>query len=135
MRDDRGWCGPQPLFQNNRDTIAREYLDGGDQCRLGQPMRVDSDKQGTVDSVRGTNFTQRLGDGENMILVEGPAERRSSMPRRAENNLLRRVFRIGLARKIGGDKPGNIGQDLGWRGLPGQFVRCHPSRGTTQDIR
>ena len=71
-------------------------------------MGVDADEQRSGDAVRRPVQTDCLSDREDMVLVERIVERRAAMAGGAERNLLRRVFRFGLAVEIGCDETRHV---------------------------
>src|ERR1039457_7597762 len=89
-------------------------------------MRIDSDKQWTVNPLAGSISHNRLRDRENMPLIEGSVKRRSAMPRRPERDALFRNPRIRPIRKISNDQPRNVHQIRSLRGLASIRTHTHP---------
>jgi len=63
----------------------------------------------------------RLGDGQDVRLVEAAAQRRSTVSRGAEADPLLRISRIGLV-EVGAEQPIDVDQHLAGRGFSGERV-------------
>jgi hypothetical protein len=64
-------------------------------------MGVGAEKQRAVDALPAAVGADRLGDGEDVVLVEAAVERGAAMPGRAERNPLCGILRIGLRLPVG----------------------------------
>ena len=73
-------------------------------------MRVNTDKERSVDAVRASIKANRLTNCENMRFVEGVLEGGPSMTRGAESYALRQDFWVRLTRIIGCHEARNIDQ-------------------------
>ena len=106
------------------DLVGREHLQRADLRRLGQRVRVGAQVQRAVDPLAGPVLADRLGGGQDVVLVERRRERGSAMPRRAERHPLHRIAGIGMHRVVGGDQLRDVYQVFSGSGLPGARV-CH----------
>ena len=77
---------------------------------LRQRVGVDAEEQRTVDALRLPVAADRLGDGEDVRLVERARRRRAAMSRRAEGDPLRGVGRVRMKLVVGGEKAVHVDQ-------------------------
>ena len=113
------------------DAARDEHLERGRGGRLGQGVRVAAHEQRAVVAVRVPVAADRLGDREDVGLVEGATERRAAMAGRPEGDALGRVGRIradvvvgtrrarrrrrGSPGSAGWPARGSLGTDRGYR--------------------
>ena len=72
--------------------------------------------------VPGPVLADRLGGGEDVVLVERRGERRPAVPGRAERHPLRRLTGIGMHRVVGGDQLRDVDEVSRGSGLPGTRI-------------
>src|ERR1700686_2164398 len=88
-------------------------------------MRVDPQEERTVDAVLPAIEADRLGNREDVLLVERALERRSAVARCPERNALRGYRGIGLERVVLRHESRNVREYRFWRRLPRQRANCH----------
>ena len=88
-------------------------------------MGVPADEQRARGAVRGAVLDDRLGDRQDVRLVERAVERRAAVTRRPERHLLGDVVGIGLDRVIRRDQMGQIDEVFGLGRLTGTRVGHH----------
>src|SRR5262249_30302049 len=94
--------------------------------RYRQGVRVDTQKQRTIDASLLAVLANRLTDRQDVPFVERLVERGTAMPRRAERDALLGHRRRGDLRVIGGDKLGDVDQRqrVGWLTGQGTCLHC-----------
>ena len=95
--------------------------------RYRQCVRVNAEEQRSIDAPLLAILANRLTNGEDMLFVERPFERGTTMPRGAKRDPLlrhRRVRRLGIE---GRHELGYVDQHRGLRGLPRERTYCHCS--------
>ena len=110
VRDDRGRGIAAILVDHHLDAVGGQHLERAGKRRLRQRMGVHPQEQRPVDPVRLAIAADRLGDRQNVRLVEGALERRAAMPRRAEGDAFRGDSRVGLLRVVRGHQPRDVDQ-------------------------
>ena len=61
------------------DMVGCQYLQGGAVGRLGQGVGVEADEERALEAFFGAVFADRLGDGRDVVLVEGPPDGASAV--------------------------------------------------------
>ena len=97
-------------------------------------MGVAPDEQRTVDAVRAPPLADRLGDREDVVLVERVRQRAAAVPRGAERDRVGGLARIGHERVVGADEPRHVderrarcllsGERMGHRGRAYYWKFC-----------
>ena len=84
----RGWRATRPASACTRrrgehdvHAIGREHFHGGGACRLRQRVRVDAEKERTVDERLATVLDDGLADRDHVSFIEAPVERVMRMRR------------------------------------------------------
>ena len=72
--------------------------------------------------VPGPVLADRLGGGQDVVLVERRGQRRPAVPGRAERHPLGRLAGIGMHGVVGGDQLGHVDEVFGGSGLPGTRI-------------
>ena len=129
VREDRaGHRGrrrvPAASVDHDPNLVGGEYLERADLRWLGKRVRVGAQVQRPVDPVGGPVFADRLGGGQDVVLVERRRERGPPVPRRAERHPLPGIAGIGMHRVVGGHQLGDVYEIFGGSGLPRTRV-CH----------
>ena len=88
------------IVDHHFHIVRGENLERGRERRFRQRVRVDSHEQRTIDAVLLSIETDRLRDGEDVLLVERGLERCSAVTRRSERDALRGDGRIDLERVV-----------------------------------
>ena len=70
LGDHRGRRDAVVGVEHDLHAVGRQHLEGGSPGRLGQGMRVSAEEERPIDPVRLAIETDRLGDGEDVRLVE-----------------------------------------------------------------
>ena len=76
-------------------------------------MGVTADEHRAGGAVRGAVLDDRLGDRQDVRLVERAVQRRATMTRRPERHLLGDVVGVGFDRVIRGDQVGQVDEVFG----------------------
>src|ERR1700716_2686008 len=85
-------------------------------------MRITANEQRTGGAVRGPVLDDGLRDSQNVGLVESPVERRTTVPRGAEDHLLSDVLGVWLDRVVRHHQVGQIDEVFGQCRLTGARV-------------
>ena len=88
-------------------------------------MGIHAHEQRAVDTVLLAVETDSLGDCQNMRLVEGVIQRRTSVPGGSEGHALRRHGGIGAIDIVGCDKAWDVSQHPGLGGFTGIRTYFH----------
>ena len=113
-----------PVGRINRGyyLIGGQHLQRRHPCRFRKPVCVTANEQRPGGAVRAAILDDRLGDREDVGLVERCVERRTAMARRAERHLLGDVVGIGFQRVVGRYQMGQIDEVFGQGRLAGARV-------------
>jgi len=125
VRDHRGGQIAAPPLDDELDTVGRHHLHSRDKGRLGQGVGVHAQKERPVDALPQAVVTNRLADGEQMLLVEGPLTGNAAVTRGAETDPLPGLSRIGVVGVIGGNQSGDIDQQVARSRFSGQRMNAH----------
>jgi hypothetical protein len=106
-------------------TVCREHFHRADERWLGERVGVAPDVQGAVDATSRAVVADRLGDGQDVRLVEPAAQRRAAVPARAEAHALRAIGELGLARVVLASKRADIDEKVGGSGPARQRMDRH----------
>jgi len=74
MRDDRGRRVSVARIDHDLDTIRGQNFQGARKRRVRQRVRIGADEQRPVDALLRTVEADRLGDCEDVCLIEGVVE-------------------------------------------------------------
>ena len=127
MRNHRGRRVFVPFGDHHLDSVCRQHFERGGAGRDGQCVRVDAEKQRAGDVLPRAIQANRLGDREDVPLVERLLERRTAMSGGAKRHALRRHCGVGHPGVVGGDEPRHIDQHSRLRRLSGQGAYFHGS--------
>jgi hypothetical protein len=116
--DRRGGRVPAARVHQHPDLIGREHLQRAGLGRLGERVRVGPQVQRPADAMAGPVVADRLGGGQDVVLVERRGERRPAVPGGPERDALPDVAGIGVHRVVRGDQLGDVHQVTSGRGLP-----------------
>src|ERR1700757_4066818 len=94
-------------------SLAASTSSADTQAGSGGPRGAGADEKGPGGARGGGVFDDRLGDREDVGLVERSVERRAAVTRRAERHLLGDVVGIRLDRVIRGNQMGQIDKVFG----------------------
>jgi len=83
------------------DPVGGEHLQRRALCRAGDRVGILAHEERAGNVLRRAVLADRLGDGQNMRLVEGAVERAAAMAAGAEAHLLRRIVGVGFALVVG----------------------------------
>ena len=120
MRDRRRRRVFVALGEHDVDAVRGEHLERARRGRLRQRVRVDAEKERPVDAALFAVAADRLGDRQDVMLVERALERRAAMPRRAEGDALRRDRRVRDPGVVRGDELADVDERRGRNGLAGE---------------
>jgi hypothetical protein len=115
---------PAAGVDHDPNLVGGEHLERADLRRLGKRVCVGTQVQRPVDPVRGPVLADRLGRGQDVVLVERRRERGSPVPRRAERYPLPGIAGIGMHRVVGGHQLRDVDEIFGGSGLARTRV-CH----------
>ena len=123
MRQDRpGHRGrrgvPAARVEQHPDAVGGEHLQRADLGRLGQRVRVRARGTAARRCPGGPVLADRLGGGDDVVLVERRRQRGPAVAGRAERHPLGGVIRVGMQRVVRGDQLRDIHQILSDTGLP-----------------
>ena len=90
------------LVHQHANAVREEHLQGGRLGRTGEPVGVPADEEGAGDALKRAIFHDGLGDGRNVGFIEGRVERRATVARSAEGDLLGGICDIRNQRVIRG---------------------------------
>jgi hypothetical protein len=85
-------------------------------------VRIDPEKQGTVNLVLLAIEADRLGDRQDMPLIEGLLERTTAVSGRAEDNTLLGDLRMRPLFVVRGNELGDVNEIAGWPALGSIFI-------------
>src|SRR6476646_350302 len=85
-------------------------------------MGVPTDEERPVEALRGAVVDDGLRRGEDVVLVEGGAQARATVARRAERDLLVGVVDVRVPVVVGADEGVDVDEVLGLGGLTGARV-------------
>ena len=88
-------------------------------------MGVHADEERPGRPLARAVFADRLGDRQDVILVEAVAERRAAVPRGAEGHGVRRLGRVGMVGVVRGDEPRDVDQQVARGGFAGEGMSGH----------
>ena len=108
VRDGRCRRDPVGGVDPDVDGVRGQDFEGGPKGRLGQRVGVLPDEEGAVVALLSAVAADRLGDGQDVRLVEGPVERRAAVSGGAERDALAGHVRIGPQVVVGGDEPFDV---------------------------
>ena len=108
---------PATRVNQHADTVRGQHLQRGHLGRLGQGVRVGAQVQRAVDALGRPVLADRLGGGQDVVLVERGRERGPAMTGGAERHPLHGIPRIGVHRVVGGDQLRDVDQILSSSGL------------------
>jgi hypothetical protein len=121
-RHDRRRGGRVSRVQHHLDAVRRQHLQRGRSRRFREGVRVPAEKEGPPDALRPAIGADRLGDGQDMPLVEAELQRGAAVPRRPEGHALLGDLGVGPLGEIGGDELGHVDQDRRRRGLSCEWI-------------
>ena len=107
---------------HDSDAVGGEYFQRAGKGGRGERMRVESHKQGAVDSLFLAVAANRLADRQHVILIEAVVQRRSAMPGGSKRDALRRLGGIGFAGVIRRHQSWHIDKDRAWCGFSGKRI-------------
>ena len=119
-RDHRRRREAVALLDDRRDVVRREHLERGALRRTGERMRVLAEEERPVGSRRRAELADRLGDREDVVLVERPACGRTAVSAGTERDALRRVFEVGAALEVVAFEMRRVDQQFPGRRLSGE---------------
>src|SRR4029077_1925951 len=125
--DGGSGCVGRPFREHHHDAIRRKHLQGAGERRLRQRMSVHSKKQRPLDLLQFAVIADRLGDGENMPLIECAVESRPAVSRRTKDDPLLWVVWVGLPGVVSRHQFWDVDQDRGIRWLSGGCTHFHLS--------
>ena len=125
VREHRGGRVAVSVVDHDGHAVGREHLERAGERRLREGVGVDAEKQGSVDSPLATMGADRLGDGQDVGLVEGAIERGAAMARRPERHALFAHGGVRTARVIRRHQSRDIGEHRGECGLSRCRIRDH----------
>jgi hypothetical protein len=105
-------------------TIRGEHLHGRRPRRLRQRVGVPAHDEWTRDTGGLTVLDNRLTDGQDVVLVEAPSQRRTAVTRRAERHPLRWLHRVRFQHAVRIDESCQIDMAAGRQGLACPRI-CH----------
>ena len=108
--DDRCRRVPLSVVDHHVNPVGRQHLEGAPKGRLREGMGVDPQEKRPVDLLLLSVQANGLGNGEDVVLVEGAVERGATMPRGAEGDPLLAHRRIGPPRVVRRHQPRDIRQ-------------------------
>ncbi len=120
VRHDRGRREAVPGIDHDVDPIGSQDLERGREGRLRERVRIEPDEQGAVDPRVLALEADRLGDCEDVVLVEGGIERGAAMPGGPEHDPLRGHGRIRLSLVVSIDEARDVDEDRRGSGLSGE---------------
>ena len=91
--DDRGRRVAVAVVDHHVDFVRRQHLERGRERRLGQRVGVDAEEERTIDALLAAIEADRLGDGQDVRLVERRVEGRAAVAGRPERDPLRQPSR------------------------------------------
>jgi hypothetical protein len=121
VRDDRRRREAAGGLEADGDAVGGEHFEGRALRRRRQRVGVHAEKERAGDSRRGAVFGDRLGDGEDVRLVEAAGERAAAVAAGAEGDALRRIGGVGRV-AVGGEQRRDVGETAGGGRLAGERV-------------
>ena len=115
-------------------VVGDEHLDRARPRRLGEPVGVAPEEQRPVEALLTAVVDDRLGRGEDVVLVEGRLQARPAMSRGAEDDLLVDVLRVGPERVVRGDEVGDVDEVAGLCGLSCAGVGHGPIFAVSEEV-
>ena len=88
VRDRRGRGVAVGGIQHHGDVVGGEHLQRGRRGRAGQRVAVGADEQRPVGALLGAVLADGLGDGQDVVPVEGGVQARPAVPGGAEDDPL-----------------------------------------------
>ena len=125
MRQHRCGRAGLPLFHVHGHPIGRKHFEGRRKGRFRQGVGIHANQERAIDPVCGAHLGNGLAYRSDVVVVERPPGRRAAMPRCAERNALPRFQGIRPDRKIGGDQPRNVDDEIGGNRLPCKGMMRH----------
>ncbi len=132
VRHRRSWRVFVVSRDHDLDVVGGQHLERAGISGYGERVRVDAEKQGTIDATSFSIPANGLTDGENMPFVEAMFEGGTAMSRGAEHDPLRRYRRIRHTGIVGRYESRHIDQHRGRGRLACQRAYTHgPILGAT----
>jgi hypothetical protein len=125
VRDRGGGGGAESTLQHQLDPVGRQHLDRTPHRRLGKGVSIGTEEERPVDPLDRAVLGDRLGDREDVRLVERAQQRAAAVAGGAERDPLPRGLRVGAFGVVGGDQTRHIDQQLSGRRLTGERVDGH----------
>jgi hypothetical protein len=123
VRDDGGRRIPAAGLDDRVDPVRGKHFQRCALGGLGQGMGVLAQIKRAGDPGRGAVLAQGLGDGQDVLFVEGVLARRAAMARGAKGYSLFDDVDVGRASVIGADQLGDVNEHFARRGFARQGVR------------
>src|SRR5260370_42057166 len=95
------------------DVVADEDLEGGGEGGLGEGVGVFGEEERAGGVLGGAVFDNGLGDGGDVVVVEGGGEGAATMAGGAEGDALGGDVGVGVQGVVGGDEAGDVDQIRG----------------------
>ena len=110
------------VVDDDFDVVGGEDLEGGGEGGLGEGVGVLARKRGPVVCLGGAVFDDGLGDGGDVVVVEGGGEGAAAMAGGAEGDALGGDGGVGMEGVEGGDEAGNVDEGAGEGSWPGMLA-------------
>ena len=117
--DGGGGVGRGRLVDHDLDAVGGEDFEGGGEGGLGEGVGVFGEEERAGGVLGCAVFDDGLGDGGDVVFVEGGVEGGAAMAGGAEGDALGGVGGVGVEGVVGGDEAGEIDQVGGERKLAG----------------
>ncbi len=125
VRDHRGGGGLPGRRDPGVHPVGGQYLQRAGERGCGQGVGVHTDEQRPVHLVGGSVFADRLRDRDDVVGVEGPAQRRPAVPGCSERDALGRLGGVGLVVVVGGQQRVHVDENVRWCGLTRERTHRH----------
>ncbi len=134
VRDHRGRCGLPGRRDPGVHPVGGQYLQRAGERGRGQGVGVHTDEQRPVHLVGGSVFADRLRDRDDVVGVEGPAQRRPAVPGCSERDALGRLGGVGLVVVVGGRQRVHVDENVRWCGLTRERTHRHQTASSRPDV-
>ena len=123
QRNGRSWCKTVVLLDHRPNFIRRQNPKRGLLRRRRQRVRIHPHQHWSGDAHFRPVLTDRLGDGQNMSLVEGPRRGSPAVTTGTEADCLAGIVRVRRQLVIGAIQSRHVNQQRSGRAVPGEGVK------------